>query len=90
MRIIFMGTPDFSVPTLNALVDAGHEIIAVVAQPDRPKGRGKKLVSPPTVLRARELGIEVWQPRKVRSGPFVEWMCSVEADVAVVIAYGRS
>lgn len=89
MRIIFMGTPDFSVPTLNALVDAGHDIIAVVAQPDRPKGRGKKLVSPPTVLRARELGIEVWQPRKVRSGPFVEWMCSVEADVAVVIAYGR-
>ena len=89
MRIIFMGTPDFSVPTLNALVDAGHEIIAVVAQPDRPKGRGKKLVSPPTVLRARELGIEVWQPRKVRSGPFVEWMCSVEVDVAVVIAYGR-
>ena len=47
-----MGTPDFSVPTLNALVDAGHDIIAVVAQPDRPKGRGKKLVSPPTVLRA--------------------------------------
>ena len=89
MRIIFMGTPDFSVPTLNALVEAGHEIIAVVAQPDRPKGRGKKLVSPPTVERARELGIDVWQPRKVRSGPFVEWMCSAEADVAVVIAYGR-
>ena len=89
MRVIFMGTPDFSVPTLNALVEAGHEIIAVVAQPDRPKGRGKKLVSPPTVERARELGIDVWQPRKVRSGPFVEWMCSAQADVAVVIAYGR-
>ena len=89
MRIIFMGTPDFSVPTLNALVEAGHEIVAVVAQPDRPKGRGKKLVSPPTVERARELGIDVWQPRKVRSGPFVEWMCATQADVAVVIAYGR-
>ena len=63
MRIIFMGTPDFSVPTLNALVDAGHDIIAVVAQPDRPKGRA---LVPPTVLQARELGIEVWQPRKVR------------------------
>jgi methionyl-tRNA formyltransferase len=89
MRIIFMGTPDFSVPTLNALFEAGHDIIAVVAQPDRPKGRGKKLVSPPTVVRARELGIKVWQPRKVRSGPFVDWMCTTEADVAVVIAYGR-
>ena len=51
-----MGTPDFSVPTLNALVEAGHDIMAVVAQPDRPKGRGQKMVSPPTVIRARELG----------------------------------
>ena len=49
MRIIFMGTPDFAVPCLNALVDAGHEILCVVAQPDKPKGRGKKLVSPPTL-----------------------------------------
>jgi len=87
--VIFMGTPDFAVPTLNALVEAGHEILAVVAQPDRPKGRGQKMVSPPTIQRARELGIETKQPRAVRRGPFVEWMTQANADVAVVVAYGR-
>ena len=89
MQIIFMGTPDFAVPTLNALVEAGHEIIAVVAQPDRPKGRGQKMVSPPTIERARELGIPTKQPRAVRKGPFVDWMTATAADVAVVVAYGR-
>ena len=90
MRILFMGTPDFAVHSLDALVAAGHEIIAVVAQPDRPKGRGKKLVSPPTIVRARELGIPTKQPRAVRRGPFVEWMTTeMDADIAVVVAYGR-
>lgn len=89
MRIIFMGTPDFAVPTLDALVAAGHEIICVVAQPDRPKGRGHKMVSPPTIVRARELDIPTRQPRAVRRGPFVDWMTSADADVAVVVAYGR-
>ena len=89
MRVIFMGTPDFAVPTLDALVKAGHEIMAVVAQPDRPKGRGQKMMSPPTIQRARELGIPVKQPRAVRRGPFVEWMTGAQADVAVVVAYGR-
>ena len=84
-----MGTPDFAVPTLDALVEAGHEIVAVVAQPDRPKGRGQKMVSPPTVQRARTLGIETKQPRAVRRGPFVDWMMQANADVAVVVAYGR-
>ena len=65
MKVVFMGTPAFAVPTLNALVEAGHEVISVVAQPDKPKGRGNKLQSPPTVLRARELGIETRQPRAV-------------------------
>lgn len=89
MKIVFMGTPDFAVPTLNAIVDAGHEVLCVVAQPDKPKGRGKKLVSPPTILRARELGLPTKQPRAVRRGPFVEWMKNCDADVAIVIAYGR-
>jgi methionyl-tRNA formyltransferase len=89
VRIIFMGTPDFAVPVLDALVEAGHEIIAVVAQPDKRRGRGKKLQSPATIQRARELGLTTKQPRAVRSGPFVDWMCSAEADVAVVVAYGR-
>jgi len=84
-----MGTPDFAVPTLDALVEAGHDVIAVVAQPDRPKGRGQKMVSPPTVCRARELGIPTRQPRAVRKGPFVDWMTTADADVAVVVAYGR-
>ena len=89
MNIIFMGTPEYSVPTLNALVEAGHTIECVVAQPDKPKGRGKRLVSPATVIRAKELGIPTKQPRAVRRGPFVEWMKQSKADVAVVIAYGR-
>ena len=84
-----MGTPEYSVPTLNALVEAGHTIECVVAQPDKPKGRGKRLVSPATVIRAKELGIPTKQPRAVRRGPFVEWMKQSKADVAVVIAYGR-
>ncbi len=90
MRIVFMGTPDFAVPTLDALVEAGHEVVCVVAQPDRRKGRGKKLQSPPTIVRARALGLRTWQPRAVRSGPFVEWFTTeMDADVAVVVAYGR-
>ncbi len=89
MKVVFMGTPDFAVPTLNAIVEAGHEVLCVVAQPDKPKGRGKKMVSPPTIERARELGLPTKQPRAVRRGPFVEWMKGCDADVAVVIAYGR-
>ena len=89
MRVIFMGTPDFAVPTLDALVGAGHEVIAVVAQPDRPKGRGQKMISPPTIERARQLGLQTKQPRAVRRGPFVDWMIQAKADVAVVVAYGR-
>jgi len=89
MKLIFMGTPDFAVPTLDAIVAAGHEVIAVVAQPDRRAGRGRKLRSPPTVLRARELGLVTKQPRGIRRGPFFDWMTTAEADVAVVVAYGR-
>jgi len=84
-----MGTPDFAVPTLDALVAAGHELVAVVAQPDRPKGRGQAMQSPPTVQRARELGLPVRQPKAINSGPFREWFTSTDFDVAVVVAYGR-
>jgi methionyl-tRNA formyltransferase len=89
MRVIFMGTPDFAVPTLDALVDAGHDVVGVVARPDKPQGRGRKVQSPPTIARARELGLTVKQPRAIKRGPFPEWVESVKADVAVVIAYGR-
>ncbi|RME23528.1 MAG: methionyl-tRNA formyltransferase, partial [Deltaproteobacteria bacterium] len=89
LRIVFMGTPDFAVPSLDALVAAGHDVIAVVAQPDRPKGRGRKPVSPPTIVRARQLGIETRQPRAINRGPFREWFTRTPFDVAVVVAYGR-
>lgn len=89
MRVGFMGTPAFAVPTLDALVAAGHDVAVVVAQPDKPSGRGRQLQSPPTVLRARELGIPVMQPTKVRSGEFPEAWEALGLDVGVVVAYGR-
>ena len=85
MRVVFMGTPDFAVPTLRA-VAAAHDIVRVVTQPDRPKGRGRKMVSPPVAVVARELGLDVRQPKSVRRGPFLERLRAVEPDVAVVIA----
>ena len=66
MKIIFMGTPDFAVPTLNALVEAGHEVLAVYSQPPRPAGRGKKLMPTPVHARAEELGLEVRTPESLR------------------------
>lgn len=89
MRVIFMGTPDFAVPTLRAINAAGHEVVLVVGQPDRPVGRGHKLTSPPVVRVARELGLPTAQPKALRSGPFPERFVAIQADVAVVIAYGR-
>lgn len=89
MRIVFMGTPDFAVPTLDAIVAAGHEVLAVVAQPDSVAGRGLKVNRPATVLRALELGLPVRQPRAINSGPFRDWFTTEAFDVAVVVAYGR-
>lgn len=89
MRIVFMGTPDFAVPSLDALVAAGHEVIAVVAQPDSVAGRGLKVNRPATALRADELGLPVRQPRAINSGPFRDWFTSQPFDLAVVVAYGR-
>ncbi|TNE84820.1 MAG: methionyl-tRNA formyltransferase [Deltaproteobacteria bacterium] len=89
MRVIFMGTPDFAVPTLDAIVEAGHEVVLVVSQPDRPAGRGKKLTSPPVIERARALGLPTSQPRAIRSGSFPARVKSLNADAAVVVAYGR-
>src|SRR5690606_1279751 len=82
MRVVFMGTPEFAVPTLDALVRAGHEVALVVAQPDRPAGRGQKEVSPPVAQRARELGLPLAQPKALRSGPFPDRFLSLGADVA--------
>jgi len=89
LRILFMGTPDFAVPTLDAIVQAGHEVVLVVAQPDRPAGRGKKLRAPPVAAQAVALGLPLAQPRALRRGPFPDRFVALEPDVAVVIAYGR-
>ncbi|MCB9687666.1 MAG: methionyl-tRNA formyltransferase [Alphaproteobacteria bacterium] len=89
MRVAFLGTPDFAVPTLDALVAAGHEVVLVVAQPDRPAGRGQQLTSPPVAARAKALGLPLAQPKALRSGPFPERFLSLGLDVAVVVAYGR-
>jgi methionyl-tRNA formyltransferase len=89
MRVCFFGTPDFAVPTLDALVEHGHEVVAVVAQPDRPSGRGQRKTTPPVAVRAKELGLELHQPTALKSGPFLEWWAKQDIDVAVVVAFGR-
>jgi methionyl-tRNA formyltransferase len=84
-----MGTPAYAVPTLNALAATGHEIVTVIAQPDRPSGRGKKLQAPPVAQRTKELGLNLRQPKAVRSGPFFENFQALNLDLAIVVAYGR-
>ena len=88
MRIIFMGSPNFAVPTLDALVEAGHEVVAAYTQPPRPAGRGKGERTTAVEIRARELGIEVRSPRSLRDGEEQRAFAVLEADVAVVAAYG--
>lgn len=88
MKIVFMGTPDFSVPVLDALVDAGHEIAAVYCQPPRPAGRGKKDRPTPVHARAEALGLEVRHPLSLKAADVQEEFAALGADVAVVVAYG--
>ena len=89
LGVVFMGTPDFSVPTLKALHESGHRLRLVVTQPDRPKGRGRKVVAPPVKTVAEGFGYPVIQPTAVKTDEFVDRLKSVEPDVLVVIAYGR-
>ncbi|KUJ85092.1 methionyl-tRNA formyltransferase [Ruegeria marisrubri] len=88
MRLIFMGTPEFSVPVLDALVEAGHEIAAVYCQPPRPAGRGKKDRPTPVHARAQELGLEVRHPVSLKSQDEQQAFAALDADIAVVVAYG--
>lgn len=89
MRVIFMGTPDFSVGTLEALIEAGHEVCLVVTQPDKPKGRGKEMQFPPVKETAIRYGIPVFQPQKVRALECVEYLKGFQAEVCVVVAFGQ-
>jgi len=88
MRIAFMGTPDFAVPTLDALVAAGHEVVAAYSQPPRPAGRGKTLRPSPVQARAESLGIEVRTPLSLRNEAEQSAFAALDLDVAVVAAYG--
>lgn len=90
MRIVFMGTPDFAVGSLQALCESGkHEILAVVTQPDRPKGRGNKLLQTPVKEYALEQGFTVYQPQKVKTPEFVELLHELQPELIVVAAFGQ-
>ncbi len=89
MRVIFMGTPDFSVETLEALIAAEHDVCLAVTQPDRPKGRGKETQASPVKEKALFHGIPVYQPRRVRDPECVEELRKYHADVIVVVAFGQ-
>lgn len=89
MRIVFLGTPEFAVPSLLALADNGHEIAAVFTQPDRPKGRGNQIAESPIKKSATELGIPVHQPERVRRPEVIETLRSLRAETMVVVGYGQ-
>lgn len=89
MKIIFMGTPDFSVGTLEALIEAGHEVVLAVTQPDKPRGRGKEVLYSPVKEAALAHGIPVFQPRRIRDAESIEELAKYPADVMVVIAFGQ-
>jgi len=88
-RLVFMGTPEFAVPTLRTLIREGHHIVAVVTQPDRPKGRGRKFVASPVKRLALDHGIEVLQPPKASDDHFCEIIERKEPDLMVVVAFGQ-
>src|SRR5262245_27226319 len=91
MKLIFMGTPEFAVPSLRKLIEAGHEIIAVFTQPDRPVGRKQVITPPPVKVFAAERGVPVHQPTKIKTVEAREWIEPLfkEANAGIVAAYGR-
>src|SRR5690606_29098755 len=89
MRIVFMGTPSFAVPSLHALIDNGYEVVAVVTQPDRPKGRKKVLTPPPVKEAALALNLPVLQPEKLRAAEAVEQLATYKPDLIITAAYGQ-
>ena len=89
MRIVFMGTPDFAVPCLEALVQAGYDVIAAVTQTDKPKGRGGQMTFPPVKETALKYNIPVLQPKRARDEEFLQTMRDLNPDVAIVVAYGK-
>ncbi len=89
MRVVFLGTPEFAVPSLNALVSAGHEVPAVFTQPDRPKGRGNQISESPVKQAATGLALPVHQPERIRRPEVVEQLRNLNPDLMVVVGYGQ-
>jgi len=89
MRILFMGTPDFALFSLRALVESGEDVIGVITQPDKPKGRGYTLTPPPVKVYASEQGLPVWQPTTLRSEEFATLLRELDPELIVVVAYGK-
>lgn len=89
MKIVFMGTPEFAVPSLEMLIQEGYEVLAVVTQPDKPKGRGNKMSAPPVKEFAIEHGITVLQPEKIKTPEFIEQIRELGPDLLITAAYGK-
>ena len=89
MKVVFFGTPEFALPTLQALVGSAHEVVLVVSRPDRPVGRRQVLTTPVVVEVARKLGLDVHQPKSLKQEGFRRQLSAAQADVAVVVAYGK-
>jgi len=89
MKIVYFGTPDFAVPTLNALVESDHEVVLVVSKPDRPVGRHKVMMSPPVIELAHRLELSTSQPGGLKGAQFAEELAGCGAEIAVVVAYGK-
>lgn len=88
MRVVFMGTPDFAVPALSRLHQSEHELILVVTQPDRPKGRGRKLTPPPVKIAAEKMGYEIFQPESILDKKLEEKLSNLRPDLVAVVAFG--
>ena len=89
MRIIFFGTPQFAIPTLNALIESSHEVVAVVTQPDKRRGRRESVSPPPVKRTAIRADVSVFQPLRLRDADFMNHVTSLKPDLGVVAAYGK-
>lgn len=89
MKVLFMGTPDLSVCVLESIIQAGHEVVGVVTQPDKPKGRGKAVTYPPVKEKALEYNLPIYQPTRVRDESVLEELAALQPDIGVVVAFGQ-
>ena len=89
MKVLFMGTPEIAAVTLEKIIEAGHEVVGVFTQPDKPKGRGKEMSMPAVKEKALELGLKVFQPERVRDPEIINQIKELGADVHVVLTFGQ-